>query len=406
MKQGITLQELAAKIEHEKSLKHDFVVPTARLSVFASNDGDENQRKNIRLAMPRTGVDVVDKYTYRTQDDDPRGGLAIRPIMHGQFSDKLGIPKKYADRMLAEAPELLAENFNHWLANATDTKGAPAQNMVRTLDGSARAFLSKSYNRLDNADLVEAALPAIYESGAQVESCEITERRMYLKCIVPNITEVIWPDGTPDHLKILGDGRDKDRHVDIVRPGISIGTSEVGFGKLFASPAIHTEGCSNLAIMSQDKMAKVHLGRSQGTENGLIAEVFSDDTKRAQDEVLFREIADLTRAALGGEFFLRYVDQLKVSRGLKIETTDLAEVVDVTAEKFNLADGERDSVLSHLIQGGDLSAYGLSNAITRASQDVEDYDRASDMEKIGGEVIELDPKQWAVIGMTTSRAAA
>ena len=109
---------------------------------------------------------------------------------------------------------------------------------------------------------------------------------------------------------------------------------------------------------------------------------------------------------MSGEFFLRYVDQLREARGLKIGTVDLAAVVDVTADKFALADSEKDSVLTHLINGGDLSAYGLSAAITRASQDVDDYDRASDLERVGGEVIELDPKQWAIIGMTGLAAAA
>jgi hypothetical protein len=161
MKSGITLQELAATIESQKALKHDFVLPTAALSVFATNHGDENKAPEVRLAMPVTGVAMVDRHEYREASSPNdmvahgynQGGLAIRPIMHGQLSDKLGIPKKYYDRMQAEAPALLAENINNWLGAAVDTKGRPEQRMVRTLDGTARAFLSKSYNRLDNAEL-------------------------------------------------------------------------------------------------------------------------------------------------------------------------------------------------------------------------------------------------------------
>ena len=394
MKTGISLRDLATEIERQDALKFDAVVHGAALATLVDFPADQNQPPEVRLQLPKTGVERVDSQS---------NGLSIRPVMHGQLADKLGIPKKYYDRMQAEAPALLSENINCWLGCAKDTKGKPSRYMVRTMDTSARALLSPSYNRLDNAELAKAALPAIYEAGAQVESCELTERRMYVKCVVPNITEVIWPDNTLDEDKVLGKGH---RHVDIVRPGISIGTSEVGFGKLYAMPAVHTEGCSNLAVMSQDKMAKVHLGRSQGSEDLVLSEVFSDDTKRAQDAVLFREIADLTKAALSGEFFLRYVDQLREARGLKIGTVDLAAVVDVTADKFALADSEKDSVLTHLINGGDLSAYGLSAAITRASQDVDDYDRASDLERVGGEVIELDPKQWAIIGMTGLAAAA
>ena len=39
----------------------------------------------------------------------------------------------------------------------------------------------------------------------------------------------------------------------------------------------------------------------------------------------------------------------------------------------------------------------LMQAVTRASQDVEDYDRASELEQLGGQIIELAPSQWKTI---------
>jgi hypothetical protein len=38
--------------------------------------------------------------------------------------------------------------------------------------------------------------------------------------------------------------------------------------------------------------------------------------------------------------------------------------------------------------------WGLANAVTRSSQDVEDYDQATEMEKLGAKVIELDKRDW------------
>ena len=38
--------------------------------------------------------------------------------------------------------------------------------------------------------------------------------------------------------------------------------------------------------------------------------------------------------------------------------------------------------------GNDLSHYGLVNAVTRASQDIEDYNRATELERIGGVLLE------------------
>lgn len=44
-----------------------------------------------------------------------------------------------------------------------------------------------------------------------------------------------------------------------------------------------------------------------------------------------------------------------------------------------------------------LSLYGLSNAVTRASQDVVSYDRATTLEGIGWQVATMEPQQWKQI---------
>ena len=49
-------------------------------------------------------------------------------------------------------PELLAENVNSWFQRE------PTQRMVRTLDGTVRAFLSNRYRRIDNLDIAEIVL--------------------------------------------------------------------------------------------------------------------------------------------------------------------------------------------------------------------------------------------------------
>jgi len=47
-----------------------------------------------------------------------------------------------------------------------------------------------------------------------------------------------------------------------------------------------------------------------------------------------------------------------------------------------------------VIAGGDMSGYGLVNAVTHYAQYVEDYDRATDLEALGGKLIDLPTRQW------------
>ena len=73
------------------------------------------------------------------------------------------------------------------------------------------------------------------------------------------------------------------------------------------------------------------------------------------------------------------------------------ETVHILQKRLALTDHQRDSILTHLLQGNDLTQWGLANAVTRASQGVEDYDEATELEKLGGRVIELSGRDWGQI---------
>ena len=73
---------------------------------------------------------------------------------------------------------------------------------------------------------------------------------------------------------------------------------------------------------------------------------------------------------------------------------DPVKTVEVLANRYTLNDAERLGVLRHLISEGDLSGYGLVNAVTHFSQEVEDYDRATEFEMLGGRLIELAAPDW------------
>lgn len=79
---------------------------------------------------------------------------------------------------------------------------------------------------------------------------------------------------------------------------------------------------------------------------------------------------------------------MKEATQQKIEGNPV-KAVEMVSQKFGFSSTESGGVLQHLIQGGDLSAYGLLNAITRTSQDVQDYDRATELERDGSRVLDF-----------------
>ena len=86
--------------------------------------------------------------------------FGISELAHQQIASRLQIPYRYYQKMQEQQPALLQENVNTWLHDA------PERRMIRTLDGSMRAFLSDRYRRLDNLELCAAVLPIINLSGA------------------------------------------------------------------------------------------------------------------------------------------------------------------------------------------------------------------------------------------------
>jgi hypothetical protein len=345
MKTGLSLSELASEIERQANTKRDFIAPARELAMEAEPTG---------LAVRVNG----------------HGSFGVNETAHAQFAERLSIPKTYYDRMLTQAPELLTSNVNHWLQAQPDRK------MVRTLDGNIRAFLSDRYRPLDNFDLAECVLPAILQNNCRVESSALTERRLYIKAV----TERLQAD-----IKV----------GDTVQAGIVISNSEIGLGSIKVEPMIYRLVCSNGMISADHSMRKYHVGRNAG-EGSLAEEFFKDATRRADDKAFWMKVRDVVEGSFREDVFNRLVDGMRDATQKQI-TGDPVKVVEVAQKHFGFTDSERGGILTHLIKGGDLSQYGLLNAVTRASQDVPDYDRATELERAGGQVIELSSKDWKAI---------
>lgn len=76
---------------------------------------------------------------------------------------------------------------------------------------------------------------------------------------------------------------------------------------------------------------------------------------------------------------------------------DPVKAVEVLATRFLLNEQERAGVLRSLIAEADLSGYGLVNAVTGYAQEVEDYDRSTELEAIAGRMIEQSRSEWDAV---------
>ena len=100
------------------------------------------------------------------------------------------------------------------------------------------------------------------------------------------------------------------------------------------------------------------------------------------------KVQDVVRAAVDEAKFMLTVDKLREATQIPLKN-DPVKAVELLADKFQLTENERGDILRQLFIGADNSRYGLVNAVTAASKIAKSYERATDLERIGGEILAL-----------------
>ena len=348
MKYGRSLTELAMEIERQNKAKRDYLLDTRNMMMDA-----DAENTMISLRNDKTGETII---------------LGINEVAHNQIGSNLGIPSKYYDKMRHENPELLAQNVNSWFQKD------PKRRMVRTLDGVTRAFLSDRYRRIDNAEIASAVLPIIADMpDAKIESCEVTDERMYIKVVNPRLTTEVVPG-------------------DIVQSGMMITNSEVGLGSMTIQPLVYRLVCKNGMVVNDAKTRKYHVGR--GNEALEDFTLYSDATLMADDRALLMKVQDTVKAVVDQTRFDKVVQMMKQAKDAKIVTANIPAMVELAGTDFGYTKKEGEGILDYLIRGGDLTLYGLANATTRFAQDVQSYDRSTALESVGYSILGMSATQW------------
>lgn len=355
MKAGRTLESLAAEIQRQSKTRRDFNLPTTLLKMVPHTDraGDVD---GVRVNVGETAT-----------------GLGATEVFHNQLGTYTKIPAQYYDRMLASEPELLSENVNTWLSKNKETR------MVRTLDGNARAFLSNRYRAIDNHMVAEGVLPFILQHGnalgLRIESCEITDTRLYIKVV----SEAI-------QAKVLGQ---------VVQSGAMISNSEVGLHSYRVEGFSLVLSCLNGAVRPLSGMKKYHVGRS-GSEVENAFEVFADETRKADDKALMFKMRDIVKATFNQENFTAWAKGVTLTGGRKIESVE--QTLENVVEEYKLPETARGGILDLLAKKYDATQWGLANAVTEYAQTPElTYEKATELERVGGHILELPADKWQVL---------
>ena len=381
MKSGMTIEGLLTEVQRQSEAKKDYVastendvrmVPMAEFPNKVAVVLQKGQESGVASSIAQECGNVV-------QLDNPLERLQVSEHAHRQIAGRLQIPWKFYYRMLEDHTDIVIDNVNKLFERESGVR------LLRTMDGRLRAFLSNRYKRIDNDQVLGAALPPIVKGELETAmlSSNVTDKHLYVKVLL-----------TGEEMKQTI-GTTRDGTPDIVQPGFVLRNSEIGTGSLSISAFFYRSFCWNGCVFGKTdafEYKRTHLG---GTLiEGADFEVLSDKSKRLEDETILSQVTDVMGAIATPDFVNQMGDKLReLTTGERIRNPMPA--IELLAKDYGLSQGESDQVLTNLIEDRDYSRWGMVNAVTKvANTDIVDYDRASELEVLGSKLIDITNANW------------
>lgn len=323
---------------------------------------------------------------------DASGAYAFTSTAEGQIGSAFGIPVKYTRLLRQHNADLFDENINSWAQHPEfDDKKV----LVRVLWGTdpnnpdavgvVRAVLSDKYGvgTYDNLPIVLAALDGIREGGIRADQVRITgdlsEDRLHIVVDAPEIQGYGWKllegyrspyangSGT-------GHGGADAENLPIISAGILIQNSETGLGAAKITPRLNVRACSNGLQVTQDALRQVHVGARLA--EGEVQ--WSDETRAAANQLARKQAADAVRSFLNATYVQKVIDRLEADADAPVK--DVVKTLEVVSKEQGYTEAEQASILDFFIDGGQRTAGGVLQAVTAAVQQIDDADRAFDIE--------------------------
>ncbi len=235
---------------------------------------------------------------------------------------------------------------------------AKSRHLVRSVNG-VRGFLSDSFRRLDCRPLLDAFVSQAMAHGAQPYTGHVTDLKVAIKVIVPQVYEVV--PGEPCAF------------------GLEFGNSDFGAGGLTIRSFLLRLACLNGAT-TEDVMRKVHLGGRLSDDVE-----YSVRTLQADTHATRLALGDTVRAALMPAKREELVERIRTAQEQEITWDRLKTRIAKDLTKEELAAVERD------FNGPDVvnlppepTMWRASNALSWLANSAKTDGRGMELERLAG----------------------
>jgi hypothetical protein len=304
----------------------------------------------VKLAAQRQEalqpVDVTDElpmYVYQWRDGHEPAmtrltsdrTLRLSPRAESQLLQRLGVPVPFFRKLPLG---LKFGVVNHFTQSGAYDRAA----LLRTVKGDVvRAFLTDTYQPLDDADVLPILADVLGDDELRIEALDFAPDFTHLRVLFPR--EVVEP-----------------RRGDVLMTGLNITNSETGCRAVHVDQLVYRLVCTNGLVRAESAGRTVirHVGRA--------------DRLKDQLHTAVRD-AKLDARALAREF----------GAAIARQVSDPAAALKHFADDGQLTREQLHAALAAYTAEPDPTTYGLVNAVTRAAQVEPDYESRYQMERQG-----------------------
>ena len=138
-----------------------------------------------------------------------------------------------------------------------------------------------------------------------------------------------------------------------------------------------------------------HIGSSI-EEDGNVT--YGNDTIETDQKAIMLKLRDTIRSVCSEENRNKVLEKINESSDTT-STKNPLKAVEKTAKLFSLTEKETEDTTLSFVKRGDYSKWGMVNAVTEIANTHKNYDRASELEGLGGRILTMGKSQWQEIAL-------
>ena len=305
--------------------------------------------------------------------------------------------------------ELATHNLNEWFSDPISNKQRrmfrlwkPETADYGIADGDEyqlRSFHSSQYMRFDDEVLLDACVPEIkkFKNGAlEIASCNQSDHFLNVKCTMPTMKKEV-------------------KVGEYVECGFRLKNGETGISKIHGGGYLGVLACSNGAVLTDwigNPFSRKHLTGVQPI--GIMPQYWDDPSRYPQGNpaygdyvrVIRKQLQELLEKCFSDSQFEKVVERLSATAHLSTTIKNLdphpepkekrtIPALIVVGKEFGLSRTAQQNIFDALHKDGDFTQWGFANAITRTANDHTNYDEATKLEEIGGNILSFPQRLWS-----------